>query len=135
MSKPTFLRALTCAFAIAVSLPTVASATSLNEFRTSNGRSALRSDSSLAAMAQAHATSMARRNSLDHNGFMEQRGPAGARAENVSYGCADARCAIRQWIRSPGHKANMLRKDVSSYGLASAVSSSGRRYWALELGH
>ena len=62
------------------------SATSLNSFRAANGLSQLSSDPGLTAMAQSHAADMARRESLDHNGFMEFRGPKGARAENVAYG-------------------------------------------------
>jgi hypothetical protein len=42
--------------------------------------------SSLRALAQQHANDMARRNSLDHAGFMQHRGPAGAVAENVAIG-------------------------------------------------
>ena len=109
-------------------------ATSLNAFRAANGRSSLRSDATLTGLARTHAEDMARRESLDHNGFMERRGPAGARAENVAYGCAESACTIKQWINSSGHRSNMLRGDISSYGLASAVSKSGRRYWSLELG-
>jgi uncharacterized protein YkwD len=110
------------------------SASTLNGFRASNGRTALQSDGGLTAMAQTHAADMARRDALDHNGFMEQRGPRGARAENVAYGCKDSPCVIQQWVNSSGHRANMLRTDISKYGLASAVSKSGKRYWALELG-
>ena len=105
-------------------------ATSLNEFRTANGLAALRSDARLAARAREHAEDMARRNALDHAGF-ERRG---ARAENVSYGCKDTPCAIRQWAASSGHRKNMLLREIRSYGLAYADSPSGRRYWALELG-
>jgi uncharacterized protein YkwD len=112
-----------------------ADAATLNGFRAASKRPALRQDSALAAMAARHAADMARRNSLDHNGFMSERGPAGARAENVSYGCPDQACAISQWSRSARHRANMLRTDVRGYGIASATSSSGRRYWALILGH
>jgi uncharacterized protein YkwD len=39
------------------------------------------------------------------------------------------------WAKSGGHRANMLRQDVSSYGLASASDDRGRRYWVLELGN
>jgi hypothetical protein len=39
------------------------------------------------------------------------------------------------WARSGWHHANMLRRDVSSYGIASAVGANGKRYWALELGN
>jgi hypothetical protein len=31
--------------------------------------------------------------------------------------------------------ANMLRRDVTSYGLGSADSANGKRYWVLELGN
>ncbi|MEW6449485.1 MAG: CAP domain-containing protein [Pseudomonadota bacterium] len=41
---------------------------------------------------------------------------------------------MQQWIKSSGHRANMLRKDINKYGMASATSASGRRYWALEVG-
>ena len=109
-------------------------ARSLNEFRAAHDRPALQSDAKLAAMAQAHATDMARRGTLDHAGFMERRGPGGARAENVAYGCADSPCTIRMWANSPRHRSNMLRGDVSKYGLASAKSTSGRTYWVLVVG-
>ena len=109
-------------------------ATSLNGFRAAHGRGALRSDMSLAAMASSHAADMARRNSLDHNGFREYRGPRGARAENVAFGCKDTACVIRQWANSSGHRHNMLIPSLTRYGLASASSSSGRKYWALMLG-
>ncbi len=109
-------------------------AASLNEFRAANGLKPLGQDDNLTALAGAHSADMARRETLDHGGFMEQRGPRGARAENVAYGCKDAPCTIRQWIRSSGHRANMLRSDVTKYGLGSAVSKSGRTYWTLLVG-
>ena len=135
MTKKLRLRALTSAVALALcaSSTVAASAQDLNAFRAAHGRPALRVNSSLAAMAQSHANDMARRGSLDHNGF-SQRGPKGARAENVAYGCGDQACTIKQWSRSSGHRANMLLRDVRGYGIASAVSSNGRRYWTLVLG-
>ena len=50
----------------------------------------------LNALAQRHANDMARRNSLDHAGFMRHRGPAGAVAENVAVGCLCALSAAAQ---------------------------------------
>jgi len=88
--------------------------------------------SSLRALAQQHANDMARRNSLDHAGFMQHRGPAGAVAENVAMGCATEACARRMWMQSPPHRANMMRGGCQA--VASAVSASGRRYWAMEIG-
>jgi uncharacterized protein YkwD len=115
-------------------LATTEEATTLNGFRAAHGRATLRTDSNLESLARGHAENMARREAMDHSGFMTQRGPAGARAENVAYGCNDSPCVIRQWVNSSGHRANMLLPDIGSYGLASAVSKTGRRYWALELG-
>jgi hypothetical protein len=86
----------------------------------------------LYALAQQHANDMARRNSLDHVGFMKHRGPAGASAENVAVDCADEACARRAWERSPHHRANMMLGGCQA--VASAVSKSGRRYWAMEIG-
>src|SRR5215475_13641491 len=88
--------------------------------------------SSLRALAQQHANDMARRNSLDHAGFMQHRGPAGAVAENVAMGCETEACARRMWMRWPPHRANMMLGGCQA--VASAVSASGRRYWAMEIG-
>jgi uncharacterized protein YkwD len=109
-------------------------ATSLNGFRSSHGLAQLGSDANLTALASEHAGDMAKRNSLDHDGFMTRRGPRGARAENVAYGCKDTPCVIQQWVNSSGHRKNMLIPTLTKYGLASATSTSGRKYWALELG-
>src|ERR1044072_6381526 len=83
-------------------------ATSLNGFRAAHGLSQLRTDGALAALAAEHSADMARRESLDHDGFMTHRGPRGARAENVAYGCKEAACTIQQWVNSSGHRKNML---------------------------
>jgi hypothetical protein len=121
-------------FWLSLTLPLPAQAQDINSFRAKNGRAPLAQDASLTGLAYAHAADMARRGRLDHAGFARERAPLGARAENVGYGCADEPCAILQWSRSAGHRAAMLRQDISSYGLASVVSASGRRYWAMELG-
>src|SRR6478752_9103660 len=88
--------------------------------------------STLHALAQQHANDMARRNSLDHAGFMQRRGPAGAIAENVAMGCETEACARRMWMQSPPHRRNMMLGGCQA--VASAVSASGRRYWAMEIG-
>jgi hypothetical protein len=88
--------------------------------------------SSLQALARQHANDMARRDSLDHAGFLERRGPAGAVAENVAMGCETEACARRMWMQSPRHRANMMLGGCQA--VASAVSASGRRYWAMEIG-
>src|SRR5262249_1732659 len=87
---------------------------------------------SLHALAQQHANDMARRNSLDHAGFMQRRGPAGAVAQTVGMGCEAEAGARGMGMQSPPHRANMMLGGCQA--VASAVSANGRRYWAMEIG-
>lgn len=111
-----------------------AKAMDVNGFRRANGLKPLSSNATLTALAKAHATDMAHRQSMDHANFFEVRAKRGAAGENVMYGCPDMNCAVQAWINSSAHRANMLRPDFSRYGLGSAVAASGQRYWALVLG-
>ena len=124
-------------FLLAVLIPLLslpAQAMDLNGFRRANGLKPMQSNVSLFTLAKTHAADMARRHSMDHANFFEVRAPRGAKAENVSVGCADAGCAMLQWSNSSAHRANMLRPDFTRYGLGSAVSPSGQRFWVLEFG-
>ena len=108
----------------------------LNSFRARHGRPPLSPSGSLYGAAYSHAQNLAARQRLDHAGFRQRVSiAAGAAAENVGFGCETEDCVIRMWARSGRHRANMLRRDVSRYGIASAVGSNGRRYWVLELGN
>ena len=132
------MRRSVVAFLASVALVTSpALALDLNSFRAQHGRPALSMSGPLAALAYEQAHSMAARRHLDHANFRARVAAvsSGVNAENVLVGCADEDCAIRGWARSGGHRANMLRGDVSAYGIASATGENGRRYWALELGN
>ncbi len=129
------LACLTVAAAFAAAIP--ASALDLNSFRAQHRRPALSSSATLAGLAYEQAHSMAARRHLDHANFRARIANlgGGVHAENVAYGCESEDCAIRMWSRSGGHRANMLRGDVSAYGIASARGDNGRHYWVLELGN
>lgn len=108
----------------------------LNSFRAQHGRPALSVSGQLSGAAHSHAQAMASRGRLGHDGFRQRVSlSGGAAAENVAFGCPDEDCVIKMWARSGRHRANMLRRDVSSYGIASAAAANGRRYWVLELGN
>src|SRR6476620_4347813 len=92
------------------------SALDLNSFRAQHGRLPLSPSGELSGAAYSHAQRLAGLQRLDHAGFRRD-------TED---------CAIRKWAGSGRHRANMLRRDVTSYGIASAVGSDGRRYWVLE---
>ncbi len=124
-------------FLVAILIPLLASpveAIDLNGYRKANGLEPMTAHATLGALARAHAADMARRGAMDHAGFYDVRARRGARAENVAYGCADTNCAMQQWINSSPHRANMLRPDFTRYGLGSAVSAAGQRFWALVMG-
>src|SRR5690349_17084828 len=115
-------------------LASPALALDINSLRAQHRLPPLSYSATLAAAAQAHATDLARRNHLDHRGFRARIVGTPA-AENVGYGCADAACAFAHWARSAGHRRNMLMKGIGTYGIADAMSASGRHYWVLELGN
>ena len=121
---------LTCATTSAVALD-------VNSFRAQHRLPPLSHSDALAGAAYEHAHSLAKRERLDHSGFKQRVGAlvSGMAAENVSFGCEDQDCAIKQWARSAGHRSNMLLKGITSYGIASARGDNGRRYWVLELGN
>jgi uncharacterized protein YkwD len=142
-------------------LTTPTLALDVNSFRSQHKLPPLAYSSAYASAAQAHANDLARRDHLDHNGFRQRVAAIGSRAaENVAYiqcrrgttqtgglfgglfgapsggsGCSGADAAYRMWARSSGHRANMLMHGITSYGLADAVSASGKHYWVLELGN
>ena len=121
--------------AVSLAWTTPASALDLNSYRAQHHRPRLSVSADLAGFAKSKARELASKGRLDHSGFHAwARLRRSASAENVSYGCADEACAIAQWARSGGHRASMLRRDVTHYGLASADGAKGRRYWVLELG-
>lgn len=119
-----------------VFLMTPARALDLNSFRAQHHLPALSASATLSGAAYSHAHDLARRQHLDHNGFRERMSfVRSAAAENVAFGCETEDCVFQMWAKSAGHRANMLRRDVTSYGLASATGDNGRRYWVLELGN
>ena len=115
---------------------TPALALDINSFRAEHHLPRLHVSAALARAAAAHARDMAARDSLDHDGFRARIAPLvkSAGAENVAWGCATADCVYRVWAKSSGHRENMLMRNITHYGLASAAAHNGRRYWALELG-
>ena len=140
---------LTCA-------TTSAFALDVNSFRAQHKLPPLSHSAALAGAAYEHAHHLAKRERLDHDGFKQRVGAlvSGMAAENVLFltcarpdakpastfagrtcGCEDQACAIRQWARSAGHRANMLLKGITAYGIASVRGDNGRRYWVLELGN
>lgn len=88
----------------------------VNKFRKSKGLAPLSLSETLSVEARSHSRSMANgRTGFGHDGF-EQRidgiskklGRVSAAAENVAYGNLSAEAVVDGWIKSPGHRKNML---------------------------
>lgn len=107
-----------------------------NQFRRSQGRTALVMKQQLNAIAQRHSADMARgRVGFGHGGFGKRYAKATREirglhsfAENVAYGATSAREVVTMWKNSPGHRRNMLGK-YKYIGIGTAKDRKGRIYY------
>jgi hypothetical protein len=112
-------------------------AESISEFRRSHGLSPVKVDPVLTRLAHEQAEAMAQSGNMDHNvkgsfGSRIARYPTNHAAENIAMGNATFEATLRQWENSSGHRANLLLKNVSRIGIASAGTGQ-RTYWSLIL--
>jgi uncharacterized protein YkwD len=109
-----------------------------NEFRASNNLPELRLSPLLESIAETHGADM------QHHGFFSHQGTDGSSvadralrqgydycliAENIAVGQRSPQRVTKDWIKSRGHRKNMLHIGVTEIG----VSQSGR-YWVMVLG-
>lgn len=98
---------------------------------------ALRTNLSLSRAALAHSRDMAARNYFSHTGrggttFVTRARAAGynyALAENLAWGYRTPAEVVTNWMRSPGHRANILNCSARSAGVGMAVNAKGVPYW------
>lgn len=95
--------------------------------RQRHGLPPLTLDTGLLQSARSHASWMARSNSLTHT--------TRSVAENIAMGQPNSLQAVRDWMNSPGHRANMLNGGYSRVGAAAYTSASGAVYWCLQFTH
>ncbi|WP_100333754.1 MULTISPECIES: SafA/ExsA family spore coat assembly protein [Bacillus] len=50
-------------------------------------------------------------------------------AENIAAGQRSAQEVVQQWMNSPGHRANILKNDVTHIGVGYVEGGSYRTYW------
>ena len=105
-----------------------------NKFRASQGKPPLILDATCSGQAYKHSKAMATgATAFGHDGFEERVarlttvfGNIPGAAENVAYGNLDAEQVVNGWIKSPGHRKNMLG-DFDRIGIGSAHSSKDSR--------
>lgn len=114
----------------------------VNAERRARGESALVWDAELTRMARLHSEKMARQNFFSHSGpdgqgLRERSRASGivgfkALGENLAYnkGFADAASsAVVGWMRSEGHRDNILNAEYTRTGVGIARAADGRIYF------
>ncbi|WBQ04193.1 CAP domain-containing protein [Kribbella sp. CA-293567] len=97
-----------------------------NNERAKNGCGALRTNSALTKAADLHATDMVVRHYFDHTS-LDGRSPfarmkaagfkGGAMAENIAVGYKSAAAVVDGWMKSEGHRKNILNCDYTMIGI------------------
>lgn len=116
-----------------------------NAERANAGLPALKTSSRLREAAQLHAVQMARLGRLEHvlSGAQypkpEDRLAAASYqwssyAENIAMGQTSAAGVMDSWMRSSGHRANILSPNNTEIGIGFARDSAGRPYYVQVFG-
>ncbi len=92
-----------------------------NQERAESGLPALAIDPALMRSARRHATWMTRKRSLVHT--------SDPVAENIAMGQRSSTEALRAWMNSSGHRANILNRRYRRIGVAAYVAANGTIYW------
>ena len=107
----------------------------VNRERTSRGLSRLRSNEKLARAARRHSRDMSSRNFFSHDSpggadLMDRARRAGYRGwtvgENIAWGSGSYSTPdeiMQGWMNSPGHRANILRRQFDSIGVGVAIGA------------
>ena len=97
----------------------------VNRVRAEHGLTPFRIDPRLERTARAHSADMIRRDYFNHGAFQSRLLSAGAYGpafgENLAWGVgpqAAAAAIVRMWMRSPGHRGNLLRPGFRRIGIA-----------------
>ena len=109
----------------------------ISSFRLKHGEVRVVRDATLDRIALEQARAMAAKDQLSHDvlgPFTRRVAPAraGRAAENIAYGYESFEKTLGQWINFSGHRQNLLLRNASRVGIASARDASGKRtYWAM----
>src|SRR5215475_10880268 len=109
----------------------------ISGFRLKHGEVRVVRDATLDRIAMEQARAMAAKDELSHDvlgpfGRRVAPAKAGSAAENIAYGYDSFEKTLGQWIDSSGHRRNLLLRNASRVGIASARTASGKRtYWAM----
>jgi uncharacterized protein YkwD len=113
----------------------------VNVERSAAGCAPVTADPDLAAVARAHSADMRDRGYFSHDApggvspwdRAEAAGISTMRAENIAQGQRDAAAVMAAWMKSPGHRENILDCDLRTLGVGVAQGSGGP-WWTQDFG-
>ena len=106
----------------------------INNYRITNGLSALNDMSTIKAQAFGHTDYMIENDEVSHANFYQRRqnlvNQAGAQAvaENVAYAFSSAESVVNAWLNSEGHKAN-IEGDFTDFDISAELDENGKWYY------
>ncbi|GIE80688.1 hypothetical protein Aph02nite_66380 [Actinoplanes philippinensis] len=111
--------------------------------RTRQGCAALKVNAQLTTAARGHSAWMARTGTFSHTGSGGSSFVARARAtgygqpsaENIAWGYQTAASVVEGWMRSPGHRENILNCKSKSVGVGVVLSANGTPYYTQDFGY
>jgi uncharacterized protein YkwD len=113
-----------------------------NAERTKAGLKALKVEAKLLRAAREHSANMAKQGKLEHK--LDDKTPADrvkaagykflALAENIAEGPPTGAEAVKGWMKSEGHRTNLLGADYVEIGIGMATDSQGRPYYTQVFG-
>lgn len=115
----------------------------VNRIRKENQVPEMKSSGKLATIALNQAQSMATTGNLTH--FDAEGRSIGDRArlvgykfslvgENIALGPTTVESVMTAWLKSPGHRKNILEKGFREFGSASVADSQGQVFWVQVFG-
>ncbi len=110
----------------------------VNQARKRHGRKPLRVTACLTKkVAQPWATHLAKTGDFEHQDLSTVFAtcPALTRVgENIAMGHRSAKAVMKAWLKSPGHRRNILDRRFRKIGLGLARDADGTRYWVQDFG-
>ena len=97
-----------------------------NAERARHGLRPLELDKRLLDSARGHAAWMTRTHNMQHTGQ-----PVG---ENIAMGQSSSTEVVRDWMNSPGHRANILNPGYTRIGVAAYTAPDGTTFWCQQFG-
>jgi uncharacterized protein YkwD len=113
-----------------------------NAQRAAHGCGAVRADGKIGYAARGHSGFMARTGRFSHTGQggstfvirLTRAGYTGALSENIAWGYRSGAQVVAAWMKSPGHRANLLNCKAKAVGIGAFYSANGTPYYTQDFG-